>query len=119
MHIEDHIINGQKVAEAVSDKLIIKSAADGLELLGNIYYQQYDYVILHEENITPDFFDLKTGLAGEILQKFTNYRVKLAIVGDFSKYKSNSLQQFIAESNKGRQVNFVPSIAEAFNWLAR
>ena len=59
-----------------------------------------------------DFFDLKNGIAGEILQKFSNYRVSLIIVGDFSKYASKSLNDFIYESNKGRHINFVASTTE-------
>jgi len=39
---------------------------------------------LNKSAICDDFFDLSTGLAGEILQKFVNYHVKIAIVGDFS-----------------------------------
>ena len=74
-------------------------------------------VIIHEKNITPDFFDLKNKMAGEILQKFSNYRVRLAIVGDFSKYAKKSLKEFIYESNKGKQVNFVSSVTEALNVL--
>jgi len=56
---------------------------------------------------------LKTGLAGEILQKFSNYYVELAIVGDFSKYSSKNLQDFIYESNKVGRINFVSSVEEA------
>ena len=59
------------------------------------------------KNLHPDFFRLHTGLAGEILQKFSTYGFKLAIVGDFSKYKSISLQDFIHESNQGNRVFFV------------
>lgn len=74
-------------------------------------------VTLHEKNITPDFFDLKTGTAGEILQKFSNYRVRLAIVGDFSAYPGQSIRDFIFESNKRRHINFVGSVAEAVERL--
>jgi hypothetical protein len=61
---------------------------------------------------------LRTGKAGEILQKFSNYRVQLAIVGDYSKYNSKSLTDFIYESNKGRNINFVNSMEEALNVLS-
>jgi len=63
--------------------------------------------------INPDFFDLKTGFAGEILQKFSNYKVKLAIIGDFSSFTSKSLRDFILESNKHGHINFVSTIDEA------
>lgn len=72
MKIESHIINDTKIAEIVSDTLVIKTSEDGLDLLGNLYYQDFDKIVIQEKNITPDFFDLKNGMAGEILQKFSN-----------------------------------------------
>lgn len=102
-----------KIAEVTSDQIIIQSAEDGLDLMGNLYYQGFDKVIVYEQNITPDFFDLKTKIAGEILQKFSNYRIALAIVGDFNKYESKSMKDFIFESNKTGHVNFVGTLKEA------
>ena len=89
-----------------------------MDLLGNIYYQGFDGIVLNEKNITPDFFELKSGIAGEILQKFSTYQVRLAIVGDFSKYTSKSLTDFIYESNKGRHINFVNTTTEALKILS-
>ena len=111
MIIETHNIGNIKVAEIIADKIILTSTEDGLELLGNLYYQGYDKIIIHEKNITPEFFDLKTKIAGNILQKFAQYQMPLIIVGDFSKYKSKSLNDFIFESNKGSQVNFVSDLS--------
>ncbi|MFC2324598.1 MAG: DUF4180 domain-containing protein [Bacteroides sp.] len=99
------------MAEIIADKIILTSTEDGLELLGNLYYQGFDKIIIHEKNITPEFFDLKTKIAGNILQKFAQYQMPLIIVGDFSKYKSKSLNDFIFESNKGSQVNFVSDLS--------
>lgn len=118
MEIKTHFISNVKIAELISDEMIINHAEDGLDLLGDIYYQGFDKIIIREKNITPSFFDLKTGIAGEILQKFSNFRVQLAIVGDFSKYKSKSLSDFIYESNKGSLVNFVSSCDDAINILS-
>jgi len=77
MKIQPHNINNIQIAEVISDGNVIANVEDGLNLLGNLYYQDFDRIILHEENITPEFFNLKTGIAGEILQKFSNYRVRL------------------------------------------
>lgn len=118
MKIETHTINDTQIAEVSSDEIIINTTEDGLDLLGNLYYQGFDKLVIHEKNITPDFFDLKTGIAGEILQKFSTYRVRLAIVGDYSKYTSKSLKAFIYESNKGRHINFVASTTEALKILS-
>ena len=111
MIIETHNIGNIKVAEIIADKIILTSTEDGLELLGNLYYQGFDKIIIHEKNITPEFFDLKTKIAGNILQKFSQYKMPLIIVGDFSKYKSKSLNDFIFERNKGSQVNFVSDLS--------
>lgn len=118
MKVETHNIDDIKIAEVISAENIINNTSDGLDLLGNLYYQDFDKIIIHEQNITPDFFDLKNGMAGEILQKFSNYRVRLAIVVDFSKHTSKSINDFIYESNKGRQINFVASQSEAIKVLA-
>ncbi len=118
MNIVAHNINDIKIAEVISDTTIINNTEDGLNLLGNLYFQGFDRIIIHENDITADFFDLKSGIAGEILQKFSNYRVRLAIVGDFTKYTSRSLNDFIYESNKGKQINFVTSITKAINILS-
>lgn len=118
MNIETHIINDTKIAEVVSANVLIKSAEDGLDLLGNIYYQGFDKMIIHEKNLTPDFFELKNGLAGEVLQKFSNYRIRLAIVGDFSNYSGKSIKDFIYESNNAGHINFVPSVTQALKVLS-
>ncbi len=117
MRIEKHNIKDTHIAELISDNIIIQKIEDGFDLLGNLYYQGFDKVIIHEKNITSDFFDLKNKMAGEILQKFSNYRVRLAIVGDFSKYTKKSIKDFIYESNNGKQINFVPTISDALNVL--
>lgn len=115
MEIKTHQTNNLTIAEIISKNIIIATIEDGTDLVGNLYYQGFDKVVLYEKNITPSFFDLKTRMAGEILQKFSNYKISLTIVGDFSKYKSKSLNDFIFESNKGSTVNFVSSIEEVLN----
>lgn len=77
------------------------------------YETDCDKLIVYKSCVVDDFFDLSTGIAGEILQKFINYRKKLAIVGDYSKYTSKALKDFIYESNNGNSIYFVPSIEEA------
>jgi hypothetical protein len=89
-----------------------------LDLLGQIGSYDCRRIIIYERNLNMDFFKLRTGLAGEILQKFSNYNVKLAIVGDFTKYTSRSLQDFIRESNKGNMIFFIDSLDSAIKRLS-
>lgn len=112
MIIETYNIDDNKIAEILSDQILINNAKDGLELLANLYFQEYDKIILHKKNICADFFDLKNGIAGEILQKFVNYRVRLAVIGDFSNM-GKSVSDFIYETNKGSHIVFVNTLDEA------
>lgn len=119
MKIKTHTIKNTKIAEIISTELVINSTEDSLNLLGDLYYQGFDSIIIYEKNITSDFFDLKNGMAGEILQKFSNYRMKLTIIGDFEKYRNERIQEFIYESNKVGHISFVKSISDALVRFSR
>jgi hypothetical protein len=107
-----HRAGDRTIAEFTGDGILLKSAADGRDMLFAAAAKGAEWVAIHEANIAPEFFDLRSGLAGEVLQKFVNYRGRLAIVGDISRYleKSASLRALVHESNRGRDVAFVPSI---------
>lgn len=53
--LQEHTVNGIKVAELNSDKVLIQQMQDGLDLLADLYYQGFDKIIISEQNITPDF----------------------------------------------------------------
>lgn len=115
MEIHSHNTENLMIAEVISDGIVIDTIESGSDLVGNLYYSGFDHVILHKNNIHDAFFDLKSGIAGEILQKFSNHRMKVFILGDFSEIASKSLQNFIYESNNGKQVNFLPSLKDAID----
>ena len=112
MEIKIHTIDGRKIAEIISDNIVLQTVEDAIDLIGNMSYQGFDKLIIHEENMISDFFELKNKIAGNILQKFSQYSMPLAIIGDFEKYESKSLNDFIFESNKGSQINFVTTIED-------
>ena len=112
--IEYHLFKDDlKAAEILKGSPVIATPEDMLDLIAEAGYQNSIAVIMHRETLHSNFFDLKTRLAGEILQKFSNYRMKLAIVGDFSDLDSKSLSDFIRESNRTGIINFVNSVDEA------
>lgn len=96
-----------KTAVLQAKSVIINEVQDIIDLLGNASYQGASRLVIDEEHLHPDFFDLKTGLAGEILQKFSTYNFQLNIVGQFQKYTSKSLRDFIYESNKVGRIQFL------------
>ncbi len=103
----------KNIAELKQDSFKIDTIEKASDLAANAYYNQIDLLIIYQTDLHTDFFDLKTGFAGEMLQKFSNFRLRLCIVGDFSIYSSSSLRDFIFESNKLKQVSFVKSLNDA------
>jgi hypothetical protein len=112
-------INNTLIAEIISEEIIISNTQEAVDLMMNCAYQGAESLVLQEHNLAPEFFDLKTRLAGDILQKFSTYQLRLAIIGDFEKYSSKSLQDFIFESNKAGRILFVKNSAEAKELLCR
>lgn len=84
-----------------------------LDMIGDASSENADMVAIPVERQGDAFFDLKTGLAGEVLQVCTTYRLPVAFIGDLgaATERSGALRDFIAESNKGRQVWFVDDLA--------
>jgi hypothetical protein len=97
----------------------IESVQDMLDLMADIHYRGARKLMIHRDQLHPDFFDLSSGLAGEILQKFSNYYMQLAIVGKNSMGKSKSFNDFVRECNAGQQVFFAENTDEAIKYLTR
>lgn len=74
-------------------------------------------IVLDADLLPEDFFELRSGIAGEYLQKISTYRRRLAILGDFASTQSRALRDFIYESNATGQVVFAPSMEEAIALL--
>jgi hypothetical protein len=111
MQIDELELGGRTVARcrAEADERIA-AVGDFLDLMGNC---AADTIVLEREHFDPRFFELRSGLAGEILQKVSNYRKRLVVLGDFSAEKSRALRDFIYESNKTGQVVFAADLAAA------
>lgn len=108
------------VARVKASEKLIETPSDALDLIMNARYAtDAQALILDAEVFSPDFFKLSTGLAGEILQKCINYKMKLAILGDYSGASEGALHDFILESNQGRDFCFLQDEEEALDWLNR
>ncbi len=111
--------NDVEIAVVSSNEIIITDVQSALDLMATVRYEtDCDRVILSKSAISDDFFDLQTKLAGEILQKYINYNMKIAIVGDFSGYSSKSLKAFIYECNRGKDIFILPDERQAIEKLS-
>lgn len=119
MNIEHITQNGVDIAVISGPEKLITSTSSALELAMTARYETgADRIAIEKSAIAEDFFILSTGVAGEILQKFINYHIKAAIWGDFSRYASKPLRDFIYEANNGRDFFFVETREEAVRRLA-
>lgn len=112
--------NGVKCAAVTGPEKLITDAQSALDVLMSAKYEAgTKNIVIDKKLVAEDFFILSTGLAGEILQKFINYGGRIAIYGDYSRYTSKPLKDFIYESNKGKDVFFASSEDEAVDMLTR
>lgn len=114
-----NVKQGNRMIAVLEEDEDINCTQDALDALANARYRGCEALVVYRQSLSPAFFDLKTGLAGEILQKFSNYRMPLCIVGDFSAVKSKALRDFIYECNKGNLVFFKPSLQEGLEAVSR
>ena len=120
MNIEHITQNGVDIAVIFGPEKCVTSPAAALELAMTARYETgADRIAIEKSAIAEDFFILSTGVAGEILQKFINYHIKAAIYGDFSRYTSKPLRDFIYESNQGTNFFFTASQEEAVEKLSQ
>ena len=100
---------------------LVRSERDVVELIGEALGNGVDLVVLPAERLAEDFFALRTRVAGEVVQKFVNYRLRLAVVGDLTVHlaRSSALRDFVREANRGDQLWFVADDAELDARLAR
>lgn len=112
--------NGVLCVLVESDEPVITDTQSAIDLLMSA---QYDVgskdIVIPKQLVVEDFFVLSTGLTGEILQKYVNYGGRMAIYGDYSRYTSKPLKDFMYESNKGRDFFFVSTKNEAIAALAK
>lgn len=118
MQIEKIKKGNIEIAKIISDNEVITDIQTAVNLMMTVKHEAgIGNIVISKDLITDKFFILSSGLAGEILQKFINYRCRIAIYGDYSKYTSKPLKDFIYESNNGRDIFFTDSFEKAVEKL--
>lgn len=120
MNIESICINGQSLAVVTSGEPVITDGSSALDLAMTVRYQTgASALVLDKRAVCEEFFVLSSGLAGDILQKYINYHIRAAIYGDYTRYTSKPLRDFIYESNHGKDFFFTATKEEAIEMLAK
>lgn len=103
--------------ECLPDGQLLQTDQDILELIAGCGEYGADLLMIHAENLPVDFYNLKTGLAGNILQKLTNYWVRSAIIVSRDLVGDGHFYELILETNRGRQFKFCYDRETAEKWL--
>ena len=113
-------LNGVRVFEVPAEGPELKTDKDAVDLMSDASEHGATLIAIPVERLGDDFFDLRTRIAGEIVQKFVMYGRRVAIVGDISQRlsASKSLAAWVAESNRGRDLWFVNNMEELASRLA-
>jgi len=120
MNIAKIEANGETIAVVNDSEIRIEDVQSALDFMATVRYEtDCDRMVIPKSMLSESFFDLKTRLAGEILQKFINYHVKVAIIGDFSAYTSRSFKDFVYECNGGNDIFFLPDEQVAIEKLSK
>ena len=105
-----------KIVIAAEAGISIQSPGDIADAMGTCIGSAA--LILTEEDLGQDFFNLRSGLAGEFFQKFTNYRVRVAIVLPNPEAYGERFSELAYEHATHPMIRFVRSTDEAQAWLS-
>lgn len=125
MEVEEMTKMSYKVIEANDSKYILCDSAEtplcseqeALDLIGACFEHNIRLIMIDSDALTDDFYKLRTGLAGQVLQKFINYQIKVAVVLTNEKKIKGKFKDFIDESNKGNTFRVFDNSETAANWL--
>lgn len=108
-----HHVHGVHVLLLPPEGPLLTSERDAAHWVGEALSAGVGMIAIPRIRLSPEFLRLSSGLAGAVLQKFTNYRLRVAILGDVQPEMDASapLRDFVTESNRGAQVWFLADLA--------
>ena len=107
--------NERNVVSASEADIFIDSLESISDTIGKCYGA--DGLLLTEQDVSPEFFNLHSGLAGELFQKVTNYQIKLAVVLEDSSRYGDRVSELVYEHRHHLRIRFFSSEDEARLWL--
>jgi len=102
-------LHGVRVLRCTPDGPPLDGEQAALDLIGDAMGHDAELVAVPVERVADEFFRLRSGIAGAVMQKFVNYRVRLAVVGDLTRHLAGStaLRDFVHETNRGGHIWFL------------
>lgn len=117
MEVTVYNVQGQRIVEGVPDQPIMQHVADVVTVLETCFGNQARRLLLYDTNLTPQFFDIRSGEAGEILQKLRNYEIRLAIVRSPTQRLSRRFDELLVDEQRGPYFRMFDDRSAAEQWL--
>ena len=114
-----HIVqkDQQTYIEVTSATTLLGSERDALDLVALGMEHQTGLLMLHSAALSDDFFQLRTGVAGAMLQKFINYQMKTAVILPDQESQHNRFREMVSEANRGQAFRVFDTREAAEAWL--
>ncbi|MCI8483966.1 MAG: DUF4180 domain-containing protein [Lachnospiraceae bacterium] len=96
---------------------VLSSEKDAIDLVSACFSNDTGSLLLHERSVSPDFFNLRTGLAGAVLNKFQTYNIKTALIIQDMELLEGRFGEMVMESNKGNEFRVYDSVQAAEEWI--
>jgi hypothetical protein len=93
--VQCYELHGVPVAKFLEIGDQLRSGRQAIEMISEASSCQPELIIFPVDLLCEDFFDLKTRIAGEVLQKFVTYRKRVVILGDISDRLNASLKSLM------------------------
>lgn len=107
----------RKILIAADAGISIRSASEVSSAVGATFGTAG--LVLTEDDVSSDFFDLKSGLAGELFQKFANYALCLAIIVPRPERYGERFVELAREHASHDRIRILRCKDDAVTWLRR
>jgi len=106
---------GRRILIASDSGISVRSFGDISDTIAACF--GVEGIIFTEDDLAREFFDLRSGLAGELFQKFINYKLRMAIVLPDPEAYGERISELAYEHKSHNTIRFVRSKDEAEAWL--
>jgi hypothetical protein len=113
-------IEGHRCLIAAADGPVVRDVDAARDLIAEAMSHRASVLVVPATRLDDAFFQLRSGLAGEVLQKAMNYRRKFAVIGDVSPHvaASNAFRDLVVESKCSDSFFFEPDLESLAGRLA-
>jgi PadR family transcriptional regulator, regulatory protein AphA len=109
---------GAYIVECLSGVGTVNGEQEALALVAACMENRTQRVLLPAGTLSDDFFHLRSGVAGSVLLKLSNYRVTTAAIISAEQIGEGKFRDWVLETNRGREFRIFSERYKALDWLA-